>query len=125
MYIYGSFCLFQLLLISKKLTEVHSVLSEAGGMIESWTTPATATQKESLRVFFLVLQVCHYLMVGQVLFFKYNQQKVRLFFSSYIHQGGIILKSLKYMMIYANGSLATGRVSARSDTVNPSLVSLS
>eukprot|EP00918_Siedleckia_nematoides_P020020 GHVU01042675.1.p1 GENE.GHVU01042675.1~~GHVU01042675.1.p1 ORF type:complete len:604 (+),score=53.86 GHVU01042675.1:25-1812(+) len=54
-----------LLLIDKKLGEVHTVLSTAGAQIESWVE-GTAAQKESLKVFFLVLQVCHYLMSGQV-----------------------------------------------------------
>ena len=64
---YNIFCLFvlQLLLIDKKLPEVHDVLSAAGAQIEHWTHPSQA-QKEALKVFFLVLQVCHYLMAGQV-----------------------------------------------------------
>lgn len=56
---------FQLLLIDKKLQEVHAVLSQAGGLIEAMVSQHQL-QKESLKVYFLVLQVCHYLMAGQV-----------------------------------------------------------
>lgn len=54
----------QLLLIKKDAVQVNETLSRAGAMIEQWTGPAV--QKESLKVFFLVLQVCHYLTAGQV-----------------------------------------------------------
>lgn len=40
------------------------LLCFSGAMIEQWTGPAV--QKESSKVFFLVLQVCHYLTAGQV-----------------------------------------------------------
>ncbi|WAQ98773.1 SCC4-like protein [Mya arenaria] len=53
-----------LLLISKDAVQVNETLSRAGSMIETWT--GHAVQKESLKVFFLVLQVCHYLAAGQV-----------------------------------------------------------
>ncbi|CAH1365294.1 hypothetical protein MTP99_001574 [Tenebrio molitor] len=53
-----------LLLIDKKLQEVQPVLNQAGHLIETWT--GAAYQKEYLRVYFLVLQVCHCLMAGQV-----------------------------------------------------------
>lgn len=53
-----------LLLIDKKLQEVQSVLNQAGQLIESYT--AGIYQKEYLKVYFLVLQVCHYLMAGQI-----------------------------------------------------------
>ncbi|KAK5647588.1 hypothetical protein RI129_002480 [Pyrocoelia pectoralis] len=53
-----------LLLIDKKLQEVQPVLNQAGHLIETWT--GSVYQKEYLKVFFLVLQVCHYLMAGQV-----------------------------------------------------------
>ncbi|KAJ3650247.1 hypothetical protein Zmor_021945 [Zophobas morio] len=53
-----------LLLIDKKLQEVQPVLNQAGHLIETWG--ATPYQKEYLRVYFLVLQVCHCLMAGQV-----------------------------------------------------------
>lgn len=56
--------LLQLLLIAKKTTEVHETLSAAGQFIEAYS--GTPLQKESLKVFFFVLQVCHYLMAGQV-----------------------------------------------------------
>ena len=58
---------FQLLLINKNLSEVHGVLSSAGAEIEKWST-ASVSQKESLKVFFLVLQVYHFMMAGQVCF---------------------------------------------------------
>ncbi|XP_014777387.1 MAU2 chromatid cohesion factor homolog [Octopus bimaculoides] len=53
-----------LLLVDKKMPEVKEVLSMAGALIERYQ--GSPTQKESLNVFFLVLQVCHYLMAGQV-----------------------------------------------------------
>ncbi|KAJ8303992.1 hypothetical protein KUTeg_017575 [Tegillarca granosa] len=53
-----------LLLIDKKMEEVHKTLSQAGTLIESYN--GQPVQKESLKVFFLILQVCHYLMAGQV-----------------------------------------------------------
>ncbi|CAH1797221.1 unnamed protein product [Owenia fusiformis] len=53
-----------LLLIDKKFQEVHQVLTLTGQLTEAWLGPAV--QKESLKVFFLVLQVCHFLMAGQV-----------------------------------------------------------
>lgn len=56
--------MFQLLLVDKKVSEVKEVLSLSGALIEHYK--GSPTQKESLNVFFLVLQVCHYLMAGQV-----------------------------------------------------------
>lgn len=53
-----------LLLIDKKIQEVNSLLNQAGHLIESWS--GNVHQKEYLRVYFLVLQVCHFLMAGQV-----------------------------------------------------------
>ncbi|KAJ8962557.1 hypothetical protein NQ318_000950 [Aromia moschata] len=53
-----------LLLIDKKLQEVQPVLNQSGHLIETWT--GAVYQKEYLKVYFLVLQVCHYLMAGQV-----------------------------------------------------------
>lgn len=53
------------LLVEKKLVDVHAVLGQAGNAIEQWAA-SSVHQKESLKVFFLVLQVCHYLMCGQV-----------------------------------------------------------
>lgn len=53
-----------LLMLDKKLAEVHQVLSNAGPLIESWQ--GTLQQKEALKIFFLVLQVCYYLSAGQV-----------------------------------------------------------
>ncbi|CAG9772147.1 unnamed protein product [Ceutorhynchus assimilis] len=53
-----------LLLIDKKHQDVQPVLNQAGHLIEAWT--GTAYQREYLKVYFLVLQVCHYLMGGQV-----------------------------------------------------------
>ena len=54
----------QLLLVDKKAVQVNETLSKAGTLIEQWHGPAV--QKESLKVFFLVLQVSHYLTSGQV-----------------------------------------------------------
>ncbi|XP_046745244.1 MAU2 chromatid cohesion factor homolog [Diprion similis] len=52
------------LLIDKKFTEVPALLNQAGHLIETWQ--ASPHQKEYLKVYFLVLQVCHCLMAGQV-----------------------------------------------------------
>ncbi|KAM7379217.1 hypothetical protein PAMP_004782 [Pampus punctatissimus] len=58
--------LFQLalLLMERKLSEVHPLLTLCGTIVEKWQ--GNPIQKESLRVFFLVLQVTHYLDAGQV-----------------------------------------------------------
>ncbi|XP_065210046.1 MAU2 chromatid cohesion factor homolog [Planococcus citri] len=53
-----------LLLIDKKVTEASSLLNTAGYHVENWT--GSQCQKEYLKVFSLFLQVCHYLMGGQV-----------------------------------------------------------
>ena len=53
-----------LLMLDKKLPEVHQVLNNAGPLIEAWQ--GTLQQKEALKIFFLVLQVCYYLSAGQV-----------------------------------------------------------
>ncbi|CAG9133956.1 hypothetical protein JYU34_014642 [Plutella xylostella] len=53
-----------LLLIDKKIQEVGPLLNQAGHLVDTWT--GSPHQKEYLKVFFLVLQVCHYLMAGQV-----------------------------------------------------------
>ncbi|XP_017785266.1 PREDICTED: MAU2 chromatid cohesion factor homolog [Nicrophorus vespilloides] len=53
-----------LLLIDKRVPDVQPVLSQAGLLIEQWG--GGMYQKEYLKVYFLVLQVCHYLMAGQV-----------------------------------------------------------
>ncbi|KAA0719559.1 MAU2 chromatid cohesion factor -like protein [Triplophysa tibetana] len=59
--------LFQLalLLMERKLQEVHPLLTLCGQIVETWQ--GNPIQKESLRVFFLVLQVTHYLDAGQQL----------------------------------------------------------
>ena len=60
-----SFCpVYQLLLMERKLGEVHPLLTLCGTIVENWQ--GNPIQKESLRVFFLVLQVTHYLDAGQV-----------------------------------------------------------
>lgn len=53
-----------LLLIDKKFSEVNQLLSNAGHLVENWQ--GNTHQKEYLKVYFLVLQVCYYLMAGQV-----------------------------------------------------------
>uniref|UniRef100_A0A224XKF9 MAU2 chromatid cohesion factor homolog n=1 Tax=Panstrongylus lignarius TaxID=156445 RepID=A0A224XKF9_9HEMI len=53
-----------LMLIDKKFSEVLPLLNQAGHLVEVWQ--GNQYQKEYLKVFFLVLQVCHYLMAGQV-----------------------------------------------------------
>ncbi|XP_054160592.1 MAU2 chromatid cohesion factor homolog [Oppia nitens] len=52
------------LMIDKRLTEVHPVLSLAGQLVETWN--GNLQMKEALKVYFLVLQVCHHLNAGQV-----------------------------------------------------------
>lgn len=54
----------KLLLVDKKWTEAHPVLSECSQLVEAYNE--SCSNKESLKVFFLVLQVCHYLTAGQV-----------------------------------------------------------
>ncbi|CAH2235376.1 jg5944 [Pararge aegeria aegeria] len=53
-----------LLLIDKKIQEVLPLLNQAGHLVETWA--GSPHQKEYLKVFYFVLQVCHYLMTGQV-----------------------------------------------------------
>ncbi|KAG7273177.1 hypothetical protein CRUP_019304 [Coryphaenoides rupestris] len=53
-----------LLLMERKLSEVHPLLTLCSTIVENWH--GNPIQKESLRVFFLVLQVTHYLDAGQV-----------------------------------------------------------
>ncbi|XP_054286158.1 MAU2 chromatid cohesion factor homolog [Macrosteles quadrilineatus] len=53
-----------LMLIDKKFLEVLPLLNQAGHLVDNWT--GNQHQKEYLKVYFLVLQVCHYLMAGQV-----------------------------------------------------------
>ncbi|XP_034835180.1 MAU2 chromatid cohesion factor homolog [Maniola hyperantus] len=53
-----------LLLIDKKIQEVLPLLNQAGHLVETWA--GSPHQKEYLKVFYFVLQVCHYLMAGQV-----------------------------------------------------------
>ncbi|KAH7643712.1 mau2 sister chromatid cohesion factor [Dermatophagoides farinae] len=52
------------LMIDKRINEVHPVLNLAGQLVESWQ--GNVHLKEALKVFFLVLQVCHHLNAGQV-----------------------------------------------------------
>ena len=52
------------LMIDRKLTEGGQVLNVAGQLVENWQ--GDPRQKENLKVFFLVLQVCHHLNSGQV-----------------------------------------------------------
>ncbi|MBV98423.1 MAU2 chromatid cohesion factor, partial [Eschrichtius robustus] len=54
-----------LLLMERKLQEVHPLLTLCGQIVENWQ--GNPIQKESLRVFFLVLQVTHYLDAGQTI----------------------------------------------------------
>ncbi|KAF6197487.1 hypothetical protein GE061_020153 [Apolygus lucorum] len=53
-----------LMLIDKKFSDVLPLLNQAGHLLETWQ--GNQYQKEYLKVFFLVLQVCHFLMAGQV-----------------------------------------------------------
>ncbi|CAH0391542.1 unnamed protein product [Bemisia tabaci] len=53
-----------LLLAEKKLNDVNPLLVQSGMLIDNWQ--GNQNQKEYLRVFFLVLQVCWFLAAGQV-----------------------------------------------------------
>ena len=53
---------------------MNETLSRASQLIEQWQGPAV--QKESLKVFFLVLQVSHYLTAGQVLILEPVREKI-------------------------------------------------
>lgn len=64
-----AFVALQLLLMERKLSEVHPLLTLCGTIVENWQ--GNPIQKESLRVFFLVLQVTHYLDAGQVQLYPY------------------------------------------------------
>lgn len=56
--------------MERKLQEVHPLLTLCGQIVENWQ--GNPIQKESLRVFFLVLQVTHYLDAGQVSVSTFN-----------------------------------------------------
>ncbi|XP_055956301.1 MAU2 chromatid cohesion factor homolog [Patella vulgata] len=68
-----------ILLMDKQMSEVHKVLVEASQLIENYH--GSHVHKESLRVFFLVLQVYHFLTAGQVKtvkpFLKQLQQSIQ------------------------------------------------
>ncbi|XP_014211353.1 MAU2 chromatid cohesion factor homolog [Copidosoma floridanum] len=53
-----------LLLIDKKFPEASPLLNSVGHQVENWQ--GNPHQKEYLKVYFLILQVCHYLVSGQV-----------------------------------------------------------
>lgn len=53
-----------LALIERNIEMVSECMGQAGNLIDHFT--GSPAHKESLKVFFLVLQVCHYLMAGQV-----------------------------------------------------------
>ena len=81
------FVSIQLLLIDKKTSDVHDTLSTAGSLIETYN--GQPVQKESLKVFFLVLQVCHYLMAGQVSGYV-NDIECRTVFAQLCLQGELL-----------------------------------
>lgn len=62
-----------LFLLERKFADANPILHQTGPMIETWVQQnghqkesVAKQQKEYLQIFFLVLQVCYYLMVGQV-----------------------------------------------------------
>ena len=62
-----------LFLLGRKFSEANPILQQTGPLIEAWVQQnshqresVAKQQKEHLQIFFLVLQVCYYLMVGQV-----------------------------------------------------------
>lgn len=68
-----------LLLIEKKIMEVHPLLNQAGHLIENWQ--GSNHQKELLKVFFLVLQVSQFNYFLYFNFcFDYNNYLVIIFY---------------------------------------------
>eukprot|EP00093_Oithona_nana_P010140 10140.XXX_173463_175626_1 [CDS] Oithona nana genome sequencing. len=62
-----------LFLLERRFADANPILQQTGPLIETWVQQNTHQkesvakhQKEYLQIFFLVLQVCYYLMVGQV-----------------------------------------------------------
>merc|ERR1711981_172642 len=62
-----------LFLLERKFADANPILHQTGPMIENWVQQnrhqkenVAKQQKEYLQIFFLVLQVCYYLRVGQV-----------------------------------------------------------
>lgn len=53
-----------MLMIDRNMSEVRQVMNYASPLVESWQ--GDLQQKECLKVYFLVLQVCHHLNAGQV-----------------------------------------------------------
>ncbi|KAF0288776.1 MAU2 chromatid cohesion factor [Amphibalanus amphitrite] len=53
-----------LLLAERKLSEATPLLQQGGPLVDAWQ--GSSQQKEYLKVFFLVLQTCYYLLAGQV-----------------------------------------------------------
>lgn len=72
-----------LLLIDKKFSEVHPLFHMASRYVDGWE--GSHYQKEYLKVYLLVLQVCYFLMLGQVksvkLFLKQLQQSIQTIMS--------------------------------------------
>lgn len=67
-------CLFilskgMMLMVDRRFNEVRQVLIQAQQLLEAWQ--GNTFLKESLKVFFLTLQVCHHLNAGQVSFFYF------------------------------------------------------
>ena len=56
-----------MLLIGRSYVDAHTAISLAQQLLESWQ--GNNQQKESLTVFFLILQVCHHLNAGKVCLF--------------------------------------------------------
>ena len=62
-----------LFLLERRFADANPILQQTGPLIETWVQQnahqkesVAKQQKEYLQIFFLVLQVCYYLMVGQV-----------------------------------------------------------
>ncbi|KAH0560786.1 MAU2 chromatid cohesion factor homolog [Cotesia glomerata] len=72
-----------LLLIDKKFSEVHPLFHMASRYVDGWE--GNHYQKEYLKVYLLVLQVCYFLMLGQVksvkVFLKQLQQSIQTIMS--------------------------------------------
>lgn len=72
-------------LVEKKYAEVVPLLNSVGHEIDSWQ--GNPHQKEYLKIYYLFLQVCHYLTTGQVCFFLL----IQLIFDNTINNSFIIV----------------------------------
>ena len=72
---------FKLALVDWDMQVVSDCMSMSGSMIEQYS--GSSSHRECLKVFFLVLQVCHFLMAGQVIYLCSVLTTLRFIFSVY------------------------------------------